>query len=230
MPGCLRTHSYSSASLSNLAIDEHTSSFDVQPSTPPNRMSASRQRLGKQRSTGNSSRTAFGPNTARFFAELVFPWLFPFGHGGIGNSHISVRISSEKQKKHYLLYHDKCFQLDRLFPLVAFSHEQVKSATSAGFIVSKQSMFEQICSCIERVNGDVLDAIIERLTAGEHVRPETDDEKVIFQLLNDLDHIAYKVNGSATTKTNMRSEVWSLLAYKGAPIHFTVLCWDRQDI
>ena len=80
---------------------------------------------------------------------MMFPWLFPYGHGGIGNSHISVRISSEKQKKHYLLYHDKRFQLDRLFPLVAFSHEQVKSATSAGFIVSKQSMFEQICSRIK---------------------------------------------------------------------------------
>jgi hypothetical protein len=55
----------------------------------------------------------------------MFPWLFPDGLGGIGVTNLS-----DKLHKHLLLmYHDKCFQLDLIFPFVAFSHEQVKLST-----------------------------------------------------------------------------------------------------
>ncbi|SJL13073.1 uncharacterized protein ARMOST_16510 [Armillaria ostoyae] len=51
----------------------------------------------------------------------MFPWLFPYGLGGIG----ATGLSDKAHKKWLLMYHDKRFQTDIAFPFVAFSHEQV---------------------------------------------------------------------------------------------------------
>ena len=55
----------------------------------------------------------------------MFPWLFPYGLGGIG----TTKLSDKEHKRHLLMYHDKCFQVDISFPFVAFSHEQIKAST-----------------------------------------------------------------------------------------------------
>ncbi len=52
---------------------------------------------------------------------------------------------------------------------------------------------------------------------GEIVKPETEGEKQCFKILEDLDHIASHVKGSITNKKYMRNEIWSLVAFKGAP-------------
>jgi hypothetical protein len=63
----------------------------------------------------------------------IFPWLFPYGHGGIG----STTLSDKEHKKHLLMYHDKRFQTDINFPFVAFSHEQIKASTTGGFLLAE---------------------------------------------------------------------------------------------
>ena len=40
---------------------------------------------------------------------------------------------------------------------------------------------------------EILSSIIEKLKTGP-VKPETEEEKQVFQLLNDLDHVNYKVH------------------------------------
>ena len=74
----------------------------------------------------------------------IFPWLFPYGLGGIDNENQTKHVSSKAHKKQLLMYHDKRFQKDRLFCLVAFNHEQIKDSTGAGFIMTKQSSFQKI--------------------------------------------------------------------------------------
>ncbi len=66
----------------------------------------------------------------------MFPWLFPYGLGGIGAT--SVKISSASHKQHLLMYHDKRFQVDPTFPFVCFSHEQVKSSTTGSFLLAEK--------------------------------------------------------------------------------------------
>ncbi|KAF9459635.1 hypothetical protein BDZ94DRAFT_1239115 [Collybia nuda] len=54
----------------------------------------------------------------------MFPWLFPYGMGGVGSTH----LSDKSHKRFLLMYHDKRFQKDTHFPFVAFSHSQVKES------------------------------------------------------------------------------------------------------
>ena len=59
----------------------------------------------------------------------IFPWLFPYGLGGIGSTNLSKKL----HKKQLLMYHDKRFQMDPLFPFVAFNYQQMKDVSSGSF-------------------------------------------------------------------------------------------------
>jgi hypothetical protein len=149
----------------------------------------------------------------------IFPWLFPFSLGGIG----ATKLTEKAHKCHLLMYHDKCFQRDVAFPFVAFSHQQVKASTTGGFLLAETHKFDDIAQRLLSVNQDVLKNIAKRMSDGEMVRPVTDDEKACFQLIRDLDHIDGKVSGSITSKKYMHSEIWSMIAYLGAPIWYITL-------
>ncbi|KAI0283176.1 hypothetical protein BC826DRAFT_1093846 [Russula brevipes] len=147
----------------------------------------------------------------------AFPWLFPYGLGGIG----STALSEKAHIRHLLMYHDKRFQYDVAFPFVAFSHQQVKAASSAGFLLAESSKFNDIAGRLLSVNQETLASISNRLADGETVKPTTEDERACFKLISDLDHINF--SGSVTSKKYMRNEIWSLIAYMGAPMWYITL-------
>ena len=149
----------------------------------------------------------------------IFPWLFPYGLGGVG----ATKLSEKSHKRRLLMYHDKRFQRDVSFPFVAFSHEQVKASTTGGFLLAETQKFNEIANRLLNVNQDVLEKIAKRMSVGEIVKPSTEDESACFQLIRDLDHIDGKVSGSITSKRYMRSEIWSLITYLGAPLWYITL-------
>ncbi|SJL08858.1 uncharacterized protein ARMOST_12229 [Armillaria ostoyae] len=143
----------------------------------------------------------------------MFPWLFPYGMGGVG----TTGMSDAEHKKWLLMYHDKRFQTDINFPFVMFSHEQIKASTTGGYLLTKKDKFHEISDRIFRLDEATLTSISERMKEGIRVVPNTKEEKDCFQLINDLDHVAYKVSGSLMSKKYMRNEVYSLMASEGAP-------------
>ena len=54
---------------------------------------------------------------------MIFPWLFPYGLGGIGLKDHKHKISDIVRKRNMLMYYDKHFQFDETFSLIAFNHE-----------------------------------------------------------------------------------------------------------
>ena len=94
-----------------------------------------------------------------------------------------------------MLYHDKHFQTDYHFPLVAFNHLQIRQSTTGGHLLTKKNMFSSIADRLSKLDTDVLLSLIERTKKG-HVKPVTEDEKICYQVIQDLDHIASHVNGS----------------------------------
>ncbi|PPQ76733.1 hypothetical protein CVT26_004427, partial [Gymnopilus dilepis] len=147
----------------------------------------------------------------------MFPWLFPYGKGGIGQAVHARKLSEAEHKKNLLLYHDKRFQTDLYFPIVAFNHEQIKSSSNGSFLLAKRQKFDTISKRLLSIKPHVLESISRRMKAGEHVVPVTEDEKHCFSLLDELDHVGGNVQGSLTSKKYMRNEIWSLIAFKGAP-------------
>jgi hypothetical protein len=153
----------------------------------------------------------------------MMPWLFPYGLGGFGNIYQEGRISTMAHKRHLLMYYDKRFQKDPHFPLIAFNHEQIKQCSSAGYLLSEKAKFEEISQHLFNIDVDTLQNMAKRMENGERVVPETDAEKLCFQVLRDLDHVGGHVQGSLTSKKYMRNEIWSLISYLGAPSWFITL-------
>jgi hypothetical protein len=86
----------------------------------------------------------------------MFPWLFPYGIGGIGNAFHKGNISSLSHKGHLLMYHDKRFQRDPHFPLIAFNHEQIKGGTTGGYLLTKKQSFPLVAERLLNLDLDVL--------------------------------------------------------------------------
>ena len=150
----------------------------------------------------------------------MFPWLFPYGLGGLTQQVHKKKISDAEHKKLLLMYHDKRFQTDLYFPIIAFNHEQLKAGTTGSFLLARRRNFNSVASKLQQVNKHVLADLAKRMSEGEHVKPVTEEEKLCFSILDNLDHVGGHVKGSLTSKKYMRNEIWSLLSFKGAPSWF----------
>ena len=172
----------------------------------------------KMLAVGHSSKLESIYNNPQYFPQM-FPWLFPYGLGGIGSSD----LSEAAHKRFLLMYHDKRFQTDIYFPFVAFSHSQIKASTTGAFLLSDRKSFHDVTNRILNVDQTVLADLVKRMSTGETVKPQTPAEKDCFQMIRDLDQVSQHVEGSVTTKKYMRTEIWSTMAYYGAPSWYITL-------
>ena len=118
------------------------------------------------------------------------------------------------------MYHDKRFQYDSTFCLIAFNHEQIKNSGTGGYLLTKRKDIESVSKRILNLDTQVLTQLIERLQEGTKKAELTEDEKACYKILNDVDYVDSHVEGSITSRKQMRSEIWSLMAYLGAPSWF----------
>jgi hypothetical protein len=79
----------------------------------------------------------------QLFPQMM-PWLFPYGLGGIGQTIHCNKLSSIAHKRHLLMYHNKRFQKDPHFLLIAFNHEQIKGGTTGGYLMAEKHSFSDI--------------------------------------------------------------------------------------
>ena len=101
-------------------------------------------------------------NNPQLYPQM-FPWLFPYGHGGLSNENITLTWSEIKHKQWFLMYHDKRFQLDATFCLIAFNHEQIKQCPLGGYLLSEKSHFEGVASRILNIKEAMLDRILKTI-------------------------------------------------------------------
>ncbi|KAF8576052.1 hypothetical protein K439DRAFT_1649385 [Ramaria rubella] len=116
-----------------------------------------------------------------------------------------------------MLYHDKRFQTDPDFPLVAFNHRQIKNSSIGSFLLADRLHFDSIVDRLLSISIPVMTSMTHRMKNNEMVKAVTVEEKACYQLFNDLDHVPSPVEGSGTTRKFMQNECWPLLAYLGAP-------------
>ena len=151
----------------------------------------------------------------------MFPWLFPYGYGGIGNTRQQNKVSDMLHKRHLLMYHDKRFQKDPYFPLIAFNQEQIKSSVTGGFLLASRENFSTIAQRLLHVKESVLSALVAKFEKGPVTAEDlSEQEKECYKVLNDIDYIGAHVPGSVTNRKHLRNEIWSLSAYLGAPSWF----------
>lgn len=150
----------------------------------------------------------------------MFPWLFPYGKGGLDQPQHKRIISSATRKKWLLQYHDKRFQTDSFFPLIALNQEQIKQSSKGSRVMANRKNFANISDRLLNLDLGVLDEMIEKMANGQRIHDPSEAETMCFRAMRDLDLVGKHVQGSFTNKRFMRNEIWSLIEYMGAPSWF----------
>ena len=88
----------------------------------------------------------------------MFPCLFPYGLGGIGQKCHFAKISESTQKRKLLVHHDKHFGTDFYFPM--------KAGVMGSFLLTKKKMWPGISNCLKSLNHDILKHISDKLLTG----------------------------------------------------------------
>jgi hypothetical protein len=161
-------------------------------------------------------------DNAQLYSQM-FPWLFPYRLGGIGQFSHSRIMSKSMHKKWLLMYYDKRFQTDFYFSMIVFSREQIKSNITGSFLLAKKNKFSSIFERIVTLDLNVLQDISSWLEKSESFKPQTEEEKKYFAVMEDLDHIDGHTQDSLTCKKHMRNEIWSLISFKGSSSWFITL-------
>jgi len=77
-----------------------------------------------------------------------YPWVFPRVYlwvpvedpdscSALTQAVHKKKLSDAEHKKLLLMYHDKRFQTDDYFPIIAFNHEQLKAGTTESFLLAR---------------------------------------------------------------------------------------------
>ncbi|KAF6741985.1 hypothetical protein DFP72DRAFT_831843, partial [Ephemerocybe angulata] len=171
----------------------------------------------------------------------MFPWLFPYGHGGIGQDIHFNRFARESHIDWLLRYHDKRFQKDSGFIIVLQNHNLIRQSSGGSFITMKRNNFTQTAETIKKLDPGVLLTISERLRNGGRFYPQTPEERKVATLMDHVETIGSHVDGSLARKKYQRGEIWSMINYLNTPSWFITispadskhpLCvyWASKDI
>lgn len=150
----------------------------------------------------------------------MFPWLFPYGYGGVGpDEHVGV-IARENHVKWLLNYYDKRFQRDARFIIVVMNHNLIRQSSTGSLITMKRNNFQKAVEALEKLEPGVLWTVSERLKNGGKFFPKTPEEWRCAKLMDQVDVVSSKVDGSLARKKFQRGEIWSLINYLNAPLWF----------
>ncbi|KAF7973794.1 hypothetical protein HWV62_14284 [Athelia sp. TMB] len=130
----------------------------------------------------------------------MFPCLFPYGKGGLDQPSHHKIISNAVRKKWLLQYHDKRFQTDSFFPLIALNQEQIKQSSAGGKVMANKKDFEDIADRLLSLDLGVLESMIKKMADGERIQNPSAEETQCFRIMHDIDLVGQHVQGSITTK------------------------------
>lgn len=150
----------------------------------------------------------------------MFPTLFPYGHGGIGQDVHMSKLGCKTHLKALLMYHDKRFQRDAGFLIVQMSHKLIRQSSKGSFISMRRGNFGRAAEAIDKLDPGVLLTIVERLKNGGRFVPKTPEERRCSTLMDQVDVVGNHVDGSLAKKKHQRGEIWSLINYLNAPSWF----------
>ncbi|KAF8590722.1 hypothetical protein K439DRAFT_1329061, partial [Ramaria rubella] len=109
----------------------------------------------------------------------AFPWLFPYGLGGVGNMNGVMKVPEKVHQKHLMLYHDKRFQTDPDFPWLHLIIDKSK-ILQWSFLLADRVHFDDIVGHLLSISIPVLTSMTNQMKNDEMVMAVTEDEKACY--------------------------------------------------
>ena len=152
---------------------------------------------------------------------MCYPTLFPYGLGGCDDPDREVKVSLKRHVKHLFSSGDRRFQTHYSFLFTVFNIIQRREMLLRTALKTKKENFSSIASRFAGVSTEAIHVVSERASRGDLVTANSDEEKKVLLLMNEVKAVTAPVPGSAASKTTMRNEIRALIVNQGLP-HFYV--------
>lgn len=164
-----------------------------------------------------------GESTPNLF-ERAFPCLFPYGVGGIEGEQV-VPVEFREHVQWALQYHDRRFSTHETFPFLAFGIQQRRQALASARVQMRRRTFEKEATILSTITEERMRRAQEQEEAGE----SPSDEGIV--LLKRLVHgAAGRVQGTDSSRYNIRGQIWSTCLVFGPPsLWLTINPSDLDD-
>ena len=161
----------------------------------------------------------------------AFPWLFPFGRGGLENEYLLSSTESAKRKitlglarhmRFLLMYWDQRFARDEHFMYIAHNVLQRRVASRTSYAKVKKRGFERTAYLMDTVKQETLEAMLASMEKSKtnYVKAQSQDEENCIELLRHIEDAGFALDGSNASRKRYRNELRSLMMYAGAPSWF----------
>ncbi|THU83003.1 hypothetical protein K435DRAFT_823066 [Dendrothele bispora CBS 962.96] len=139
----------------------------------------------------------------------MFPTLFPLGIGGFEDPERKPSVSFESQSNYYLDLHDRRFHYHHSLFRRA-QHLQVHFTTSS-------KRYNSVASSFASLSSETLKNLALRIEKEKYCSTLSEEEKIGFHLLKQVNTVAARIPGSQSAKVHIRNEIRSYFGYFGLP-------------
>ena len=154
--------------------------------------------------------------------EKLFPHLYPFGIGGPKNLRDVDYITSK------LTHHSRAFQQDNVWLMLMYNQKEIQSVTNRSRIIIKRNDFQHFTDSLETITEDVIDTVNNKISLEGLPAPETPEQESLINLCKLIGNGRTWVKGSAAEKLQLKSQLFNMTRFEGAPIFF--LTYSPGDI
>jgi len=158
------------------------------------------------------------------FFEKAFPYLFPYGEGGLEGAQLTP-VEFSEHIKWTLCYHDRRFCTHETYPFVAFGIQQRRQALFSARLQMQRRTFEHDAQLLSTVT-------VEKLQQAQHeeeARKPISDPSVRL-LWRHIYATSGRVTGSDESRSQLRSQIWSTCIMLNPPtLWITINPCDLHD-
>ena len=145
----------------------------------------------------------------------MYPTLFPYGLGGIGEPGREEKMSFNVHTNYFFDLADRVFRYHHSFMFVVFNILQRRMAHLQTHLTCKKSHFDKVAAKLTSVLAQSLINLANKLENEGLVSELGQEEKNIFALLSQVNAISTRVPGSEASKKFARNEIMSYIGYIG---------------
>lgn len=154
---------------------------------------------------------------------MIYPTLFPYGIGGLEDRTRKITVSMKRHVRHLFNLSDRRFQEHYSFLFTVFNILQRRSILLHTSLKVKRSKFNSVAADIASVSPETIHIMTERISRGDSVTANNDDERKVLNLMKEVNTVTSHVPASAASRVAMRNEIRALMIDLGSPSFFITI-------
>lgn len=154
---------------------------------------------------------------------LLYPTLFPYGHGGFEHPDRRRPIGIKLHARHLFSLADNRFQEHYSFLFTVFNILQRRIVSQKARLKVKKSYFDEFANSLHNISEESIAGVAERYSKGDFSSTYSDQEKLVLRLMREVNLVSQPVPGSSSSKHVLRNQIRAMMTDLGLPSFYITI-------